>query len=227
MNIFRIMGIPDVVTLINALFGLSAILAAHEGNFPLAFVLILMAAVADGADGYLARLNSGSPIGEYLDSLADAISFGVAPACVIFFMYCDELCIPAGIIAVIYLAGGLLRLARFSTKQKSIPDFEGLPITASAVIISSYMLLFPRYVYPYFLFGMMLLLAYLMISDHPYPKLRGTKALGFVTILFSSTVVSYFLSEIFLHVFSTVLFLSLMLYLESPIMKIPRQYYEE
>ncbi len=91
MNIFRMMSIPDVVTLINALLGLSAILAAHEGNFPLAFVLILMAAVADGIDGYLARLNSGSPMGEHLDSLADIISFGVAPACVIFFMYCNEL----------------------------------------------------------------------------------------------------------------------------------------
>ncbi len=227
MNIFRMIGIPDVVTLINVFLGLSAIFAAHMGNFPLAFVLILMAAVADGIDGYLARLNSGSPIGEYLDSLADIISFGVAPACIIFFMYCDELCVQAGLIAAIYLAGGILRLARFSTNQKSIPDFEGLPITASAVMISSYMLLFPRYVYPYFLFGMMLLLAYLMISDHPYPKLRGTRALAFVTILFSATIISYLLPEIFLNVFSTALFLSLMLYLESPIMKIPRQYYEE
>lgn len=227
MKIFRTIGIPDVATMINASLGLSAIFVAHEGNFLLAFVLILMAAVADGIDGYLARLKYGSPIGEYLDSLADAISFGVAPACVVFFLYCGELCIQAALIAVIYLVGGILRLARFSTKQKSIPDFEGLPITASAVIISSYMLLFPRYVYPYVLFGMMLLLAYLMISDHPYPKLRGTRALAFVTILFSATIVSYLLPEIFLHVFSTLLFLSLMLYLESPIMKIPRQYYEE
>ncbi|MBP2030272.1 CDP-diacylglycerol--serine O-phosphatidyltransferase [Methanohalophilus levihalophilus] len=227
MKIFRTVGIPDVATLINASLGLSAIFAAHEGYFSLAFVLILMAAVADGVDGYLARMNCSSPLGEYLDSLADVISFGVAPACVVYFLYCGELCIPAALIAVIYLSGGILRLARFSTKQKSIPDFEGLPITASAVVISSYMLLFPRYVYPYFLFSMMLLLAYLMISDHPYPKLRGTRALAFVTVLFSATIVSYLLPEIFLHVFSTMLFLSLMLYLESPIMKIPRQYYEE
>ncbi|WP_300608762.1 archaetidylserine synthase [Methanohalophilus sp.] len=172
-------------------------------------------------------MQSSSSIGVYLDSLADAVSFGVAPACIIFFLYCRELCIPTALIAGIYLLCGILRLARFSTKQKSIPDFEGLPITASAVIISSYMLLFPRYVYPYVLFGMMLLLAYLMISEHPYPKLRGTKAMVFATVLFFATIISYLLPEIFLHVFSTVLFLSLMLYLESPIMKIPRQYYDE
>lgn len=227
MNIFRTIGISDIVTLINAFLGMSAIFAAHAGNFLLSFVLILLAAVADGVDGYLARLNYSSPIGEYLDSLADVISFGVAPACIVFFLYCDALCMQTTLVVVIYLASGILRLSRFSTKQKSIPDFEGLPITASAVLISSYMLLFPRYVYPYVLFGMMILLAYLMISDHPYPKLRGTRALGFVAVLFSTTIVSYFLPEIFLHVFSTGLFLSLMLYLESPIMKIPRQYYEE
>jgi CDP-diacylglycerol--serine O-phosphatidyltransferase len=126
-----------------------------------------------------------------------------------------------------YLTGGILRLARFSTKQKSIPDFEGLPITASAVVISAYMLLEPRYVYPYVLFGIMLLLTYLMISDHPYPKLRGKRALGFVFVLFMATIVSYLLPAIFLYGSATVLFLSLMLYLESPIMRIPRQYYEE
>jgi CDP-diacylglycerol--serine O-phosphatidyltransferase len=227
MNILRIIGVSDVVTLINALSGVSAIFVAYGGNFPLAFILILAAAVADGIDGYLARLGYGSPIGEYLDSLADIISFGVAPACIIFFLYCDRLCIQAALIAAVYIAGGLLRLARFSTKQKSIPDFEGLPITASAVVISSYMLLPQRYVYPCGLFGIMLLLACLMISEYPYPKIRGRRALCCAGILFSATIVSYFLPAIFLHVTSTVLFLSLMLYLESPIMRIPRQYYEE
>ncbi|MDK2892646.1 hypothetical protein [Methanohalophilus sp.] len=51
MNIFRIIGIPDVATMINASLGLSAIFIAHEGVYPLAFILILIAAVADGIDG--------------------------------------------------------------------------------------------------------------------------------------------------------------------------------
>jgi CDP-diacylglycerol--serine O-phosphatidyltransferase len=67
-------GIPDIATVMNALLGTAAIFTAHAGNFRLAFVLILLAAVADGIDGYLARMNYGSPIGEYLDSLADGIS---------------------------------------------------------------------------------------------------------------------------------------------------------
>ncbi|ATU08528.1 archaetidylserine synthase [Methanohalophilus portucalensis] len=227
MDIFKDLVLPDIMTLTNAVFGLLAIFAAFSGQIELGFVFVLVAAVADGMDGYLARTISQGPMGEYLDSLADAVSFGVAPACLIYLGISGLLRYAAGFFACMYLVCGILRLARFNTKKKTIPDFEGLPITASAVVLSSYALLAPQYIYSWVIFGLVVLLCYLMISDHPYPKLRGPRAMGAVSVLFFSTILSYFLLNSYMWIFSTILFLSLMLYLESPIMRIPRQYYEK
>ncbi|MEA1984738.1 MAG: archaetidylserine synthase [Euryarchaeota archaeon] len=227
MNFLHTLKAPDVVTLSNALLGLLSIFVAYAGYPDMAFVLILMAAVADGVDGYLARSYSGSEIGEFLDSLADVISFGVAPATVVFIACGGSMPYMVGAVVCIYLVCGILRLARFSTKQKSIPDFEGLPITAAAVVIASYMLLDGKYVYTYVVLAILILLAYLMISEYPYPKLRGPRAMGLVSLLFILTIGSYFLVEQYMYIFSTTLFLSMMLYLESPIMRVPRRYYED
>jgi len=222
-----VLKVPDVVTLSNALLGLLSIFVAYAGYPDMAFVLILMAAVADGVDGYLARRYSGSEIGEYLDSLADVISFGVAPAAVVFIACGSSISCVVGAVVCIYLVCGILRLARFNTTQKSIPDFEGLPITAAAVVIASYMLLDGKYVYTHVVLAILILLAYLMISEYPYPKLRGPRAMGLVSLLFILTIGSYFLVEQYMYIFSTTLFLSMMLYLESPIMRVPRRYYED
>ncbi|MCD4703419.1 MAG: archaetidylserine synthase [Methanosarcinaceae archaeon] len=227
MNFLHTLKVPDIVTLSNALFGLISIFIAHIGYPDMAFVLILMAAVADGVDGYLARIYSGSEIGEFLDSLADVISFGVAPAVVVFIACGSSMPFLVGAVVCIYLVCGILRLARFSIKQKSIPDFEGLPITAAAVVISSYMLIDEKYIYTYVVLAILVLLAYLMVSEHPYPKLRGPRAMGLISLIFILTIGSYFLVEQYTHIFSTILFLLMMLYLESPIMKVPRRYYED
>jgi CDP-diacylglycerol--serine O-phosphatidyltransferase len=224
---FKILRIPDFMTLGNALFGMMAIFSACSGHGDLAFILILFAAIADGMDGFLARRLGSSDVGEYLDSLADAISFGVAPACTLYFIYGFIHPYIMAIVACFYLFCGILRLARFNTKQKSIPDFEGLPITAAAVVISSYLLIADRYVHFYGVITIMLLLSFLMVSEYPYPKLRGSKAMGFVAIVFALPIMSYFVFPVYLPIFSTVMFLLLLLYLESPIMKVPRKYYED
>ncbi|MCC7575337.1 MAG: CDP-alcohol phosphatidyltransferase family protein, partial [Methanomethylovorans sp.] len=82
-DIFATLRLPDMVTLLNALFGFGAIIATQNGMLHLSCILILMAAIADGLDGSLARYMGGSEIGGTLDSLADVISFGVAPALII------------------------------------------------------------------------------------------------------------------------------------------------
>ncbi len=74
---------PDLITLLNALCGFGAIVAIHYGMVQLSCTLVLLAAIADGLDGSMARHMGGSDIGGSLDSLADVISFGVAPAIII------------------------------------------------------------------------------------------------------------------------------------------------
>ncbi|MGM0770031.1 MAG: archaetidylserine synthase [Halobacteriota archaeon] len=224
---FKLLRVPDIMTLGNALFGMMAIFSACSGYDDLAFILILFAAIADGMDGFLARKLGSSDVGEYLDSLADAISFGVAPACALYFIYGYSHPYLMGIVSCFYLFCGILRLARFNTKKKSIPDFEGLPITAAAVVMSSYLLIADRYVYFIGVILIMILLSFLMVSEYPYPKLRGSKAMGFVAVVFALPIMSYFVLPAYLTVFSTVMFLLLLLYIESPIMKVPRKYYED
>ncbi|NPE29156.1 archaetidylserine synthase [Methanococcoides sp. SA1] len=227
MTFITILKIPDVVTLGNAMFGILSIFSAFSGNADLAFIFILLAAIADGADGFLARRMGASAIGENLDSLADAISFGTAPAVVIFLVYGHLHSYLVGTAACIYVLCGVLRLARFNTKHKAIPDFEGLPITAAGVVLASYLLMEDKYILLYGIVILMLLLSYLMISEHPYPKLRHPKAMAIMVIIFMLPIFSYFVLPEYLFIFATLMFLLMLLYLESPLMKIPRQYYDE
>jgi len=227
MTFIKLLKIPDVVTLGNAMFGILSIFSAFSGKADLAFIFILLAAIADGADGFLARRMGSSVIGENLDSLADAISFGTAPAIVIFLIYGHLQPSLVGAVACIYVICGVLRLARFNTKNKAIPDFEGLPITAAAAVLASYLLMGDKYIILYGIVTIMLLLSYLMISEHPYPKLRHPKAMAIMAIIFMLPILSYFILPEYLFIFATLMFLLLLLYLESPIMKIPRQYYDE
>lgn len=120
--------------------------AAHNG-FVLALILLLIAAIADGADGYIARRFKGGELGEQLDSLADAVSFGVAPALLIYLQFGqinplvgdpDPL---VAVFPIFYAICGVLRLARFNSMASSKTGFEGLPITAGCVMLVTYMLL--------------------------------------------------------------------------------------
>src|SRR5512145_2289108 len=116
MNVFQMLRLPDLVSLLNLICGIGSISAAHNGSFKLALILLLLAAVADGVDGYVARRFKGGELGEQLDSLADAVSFGVAPA---LFMYIqfgrqDDSHLVA-IFAAFYAVCGVLRLARFNS----------------------------------------------------------------------------------------------------------------
>ncbi len=227
MNILRIIKVPDIATIANALLGVSAIFMAILGNVTLALIMILLSCIADGLDGYLALHLENSQIGKYLDSLADAISFGVAPVVIIFTIYGPEYRLLMVSVLLLYIACGILRLARFDTKQSKIPDFEGVPITASAVMISSYLLMSPQYVHPYILIFLLVVLSLLMITTYPYPKLRGIRLLLPISVIFGLVILSAAISHNYATMFATLLFLLMALYLESPIMQIPRKYYRD
>jgi archaetidylserine synthase len=214
--------LPDLVSLLNLVCGISSISAAHNGSFNLALILLLLAAIADGADGYIARRFKGGELGENLDSLADAVSFGVAPALLIYIRFGGEDPIIA-ILSVFYSICGILRLARFNSSGPSKKNgFEGLPITAGSTMLATYLLLGNSFVRIDFLLGLTLALSILMVSTVSYPKIRNTKVLAIVASAFSITVFLYIFNMVeYLQIFSIVPFILMLTYLFSPFFKIP------
>jgi CDP-diacylglycerol--serine O-phosphatidyltransferase len=137
------MLVPNVLTLLAICSGLTAIRFAIEGRIELALAAIILAAVLDGIDGRVARfLKSSSPFGAQMDSLADFVNFGVAPAMLLYFTLLDELRPLGWVAALIYAMCGCLRLARFNV-QLDIPNkpayesdfFVGVPAPAGAMLV--------------------------------------------------------------------------------------------
>ena len=135
------MLLPNAITLIGVCIGLSSIKFALDGKFALAVVAILFASLMDALDGRIARLINGtSKMGKELDSLGDVISFGVAPAFIMYFwnlQYQDKL---GWFVCLIYVVCVALRLARFnisSNEESTWRDdfFEGIPSPAGGIIV--------------------------------------------------------------------------------------------
>ena len=128
--------IPNSITLLNAACGILAILF---DNPILGSYLILTAMLLDTVDGLVARaLNVKSDLGKQLDSLADLISFGVAPAFLYYSLFSD---LEALLASIFYTLSALYRLAKFNTADY-MKDFNGLPTPAAAGILSGYVLLY-------------------------------------------------------------------------------------
>jgi CDP-diacylglycerol---serine O-phosphatidyltransferase len=135
--------LPNLVTSASLFGGFYAIIASIQGRFDAAAIAIIISAVFDCLDGRIARFtNTTSHFGTEYDSLADLVSFGVAPA-VLSFMWALE---PFGrlgwLAACMYVICGALRLARFNVEKNSSDSsfFKGLPIPAAAICISSMVL---------------------------------------------------------------------------------------
>ncbi|SMN12296.1 CDP-diacylglycerol--serine O-phosphatidyltransferase [uncultured Candidatus Thioglobus sp.] len=131
--------LPNVLTTFGLFAGFFSIILATKGQYTEAAIAIFVAMVWDGLDGRVARLtNTQSAFGEQYDSMADMISFGVAPALLIYFWQFSEIGKIGWLGAFIYVAAGALRLARFNT-QIGIQDkryFQGLPSPAAAALIA-------------------------------------------------------------------------------------------
>ena len=135
------MILPNMLTLIGVCIGLTSIRFALSGEFHLAIVAIVIAAVIDGLDGRIARLIRGtSKVGKELDSLTDMISFGVAPAFIMYFWKLNTLGRFGWLLCLIYVICVALRLARFninSNQESSWRDnfFEGVPSPAGGILV--------------------------------------------------------------------------------------------
>ena len=135
------MILPNMLTLIGVCIGLTSIRFALDGRFELAIVAILFAALIDGLDGRIARLIKGtSKVGKELDSLTDMISFGVAPAFIMYFWKLNTLGRFGWLLCLVYVICVALRLARFNINSNQEPSwrdnfFEGVPSPAGGILV--------------------------------------------------------------------------------------------
>ncbi|TVP76290.1 MAG: CDP-diacylglycerol--serine O-phosphatidyltransferase [Gemmatimonadales bacterium] len=189
--------LPSAFTLGNLFFGVYAMVAASRGDFIWAGWCIVIAAVLDMFDGRVARFTrTGSRFGAELDSLVDAISFGVAPAVVIYHIFLADQ--PwSWILSFIYVTAVVVRLARFNVEQggEAKRAFHGLPSPTAGMILAT---LYPFFTAPgvvewtggppgtQFVGVVMVGLSVLMMSHVPYQivptiRLRGTRAIVVTT----------------------------------------------
>ncbi len=135
------MILPNTITLIGLCIGLSSIKFALDAKFALAVIAILFAALMDALDGRIARLIKGtSKMGKELDSLGDVISFGVAPAFIMYFWSLNNLGKFGWLLTMIFVVCVALRLARFNVSSNSEPSwkdnyFEGVPSPAGGILV--------------------------------------------------------------------------------------------
>ena len=133
--------LPNTLTIIGVCVGLSSIKFALDSRFDLSIVAILFAAIFDGLDGRIARLIKGtSKVGKELDSLTDVMSFGVAPAFIMYFWTLSSLGRLGWLLCLIYVICVALRLARFNVHSNQGPSwkdnfFEGVPSPAGGILV--------------------------------------------------------------------------------------------
>jgi CDP-diacylglycerol--serine O-phosphatidyltransferase len=204
-------GIADAMTVVNAGLGFAAA-AVTLFDPPLAARLVLLAAVADGADGVLARRVGGTAFGEHLDSLADVASFCVAPALFVFAVAFDAWGETTGtalavVVAALFVAMGVVRLGLYTVHDPSGPVTVGVPTTlAATVLVTLYLAGMEN---PTALLGITAAFAYLMVVSIPYPDLydRDALAMGAVQVL------AVFAPMAFSRLFPRVLLLAALAYL--------------
>ena len=133
--------LPNMLTLIGVCIGLTSIRFALDEKYEFAIIAIIFAALIDGLDGRIARLIKGtSKVGKELDSLTDMISFGVAPAFIMYFWKLNTLGRFGWLLCLIYVICVALRLARFNINTGQAPSwrdnfFEGVPSPAGGIIV--------------------------------------------------------------------------------------------
>ena len=184
------LGLADAVTVANAALGfLAAVAATVEPG--LAARVILLAAVADGLDGVVARKAGGTPAGEYLDSLADVASFGVAPAVLVFVVargrwgLADPSLATAAVFCVpaLFVAMAVVRLGLYTAYDLGEYHTEGVQTTLCGTLLAAMVLAGVESAA--ILLGATAIFAYLMVVCVPYPDLyaRDAVAMGGVQAL--------------------------------------------
>lgn len=159
----------NILTIGNMSFGGAAIMASLNGAYSYSVLFIFIAAFLDRFDGIAARkMNQESELGKQLDSMSDILSFGVAPAILMYEVVLSDFGITGMVFTVIYISTGAFRLARFNISDAG-GYFIGLPITAAGTVVTlSYFGLtaIPPVAYMF----LMMILSLLMISSFKLKK---------------------------------------------------------
>ncbi len=166
--------IPNMLTSLNLVLGMGSIISTFQGNFYQAAILIVLAMVADGLDGRVARFfNASSDFGKELDSLCDLVSFGVAPAILAYAFYLKDFAEFGYVASIFFATCGALRLARFNVNTSVVKGyFMGLPIPAGGCVLATFIMLNIKpqgIIFPL----MVLIFGYLMVSKVKYPDFKG------------------------------------------------------
>jgi CDP-diacylglycerol---serine O-phosphatidyltransferase len=206
--------LPNGFTLANLFLGVFAIVTASRGDFSTAGVYIVLGGVADALDGRIARATrTGSRFGEELDSLVDAITFGLAPALIMYFAVLNR----EGwdwVLVFLFVACAVIRLARFNVEQagRAKRYFHGLPSPAAGMTLATYYWFSQTDLYNQTMIGdlpwqvmlrwVMAGLAFLMISNVSYPAVptvgyRSARELGGTAIVLGTLLGILFLPREF------------------------------
>ena len=223
--------LPNIFTLVGVCIGLSSIKFAFDGKFTLSIIAIIIAAIIDGLDGRIARLIQGtSKVGKELDSLTDVISFGVAPAFIMYFWKLNELGRTGWLICLIYVMCVALRLARFNVSSEAEPSwrdnfFEGIPSPAGGVLVlmpliySFSELQIFQLNYNLFVPILFIIVSILLISKVPTYSLKKIKVQRSFTIFLLLGIVFYF-GIILIYTFNVLVLSALIYFLIIPISSI-------
>ena len=214
----KLLSIADAISITNALFGFLAIIViiSNLGNsedflIRASFSFILLALLADGLDGIVARKTKKSEIGEYLESMADMTSMVIAPAVFIYFVYLDlvSCCFYRHVYLlfalILFLSFGIIRLASFHLMKEN-KYFIGLPASASTIILL--VITFFRVEFIYILPAVVIIGA-TTVSDIKFPKLR-IKINLIATVLILLTLVMY---DIYWGIAPSLLLIAIIIYI--------------
>jgi len=220
--------LPNILTLAGVCLGISSIKFSIDGNFNLAVILILLAAILDALDGRIARLIKGtSEFGKELDSLTDFVSFGIAPVFILYFWELNNYGKLGWAITLIYSVCCVLRLARFNltkiyeNESWKMNYFQGIPSPAGGILILLPLIyelsnldinLNVRSIAPY----LEIFIAILLISKLPTFSFKKITIQSKMTIFILFTVGILFVSLIF-YTFETLLLIGLFYILTLPL----------
>ena len=202
------LGLADAVTVTNAAVGFLAAAVALI-DVELAARLILVGAIADGLDGIIARYRGGTPAGQYLDSLADVSSFGVAPAILVVAvvtetwapaggpgsMMADPLVVAGFLVPAVFVAMAVTRLGLYTAYDSGTGETKGVQTTLAATILAAAVL--AGYTEPAVLVALSGLLALLMVSTITYPDLHAQDAMVMAVVQTLAIVLSGYYDRVF------------------------------
>lgn len=195
----KLLSIADVISLTNAIFGVLAILflfsslgTCEEFRLRASFSFILLALLADGLDGIVARKVGKSDIGEYLESMADMTSMVIAPAAFIYYVYSESFGflfyrhIYLLFALILFLSFGIIRLASFHLMKKE-KYFIGLPASASTIILLIISFFKVEFIY---ILPSVVIIGAATVSDIKFPK-PGIRINAIATVLIMLTLIMY------------------------------------